>query len=54
MKIRVLELRDRFVASSDHVADLMVYWIQTILFGKMMEKCIVAGKSVVVQPAGVL
>jgi hypothetical protein len=52
--IQVHELRDRFVVSSDPVADLKVCWILRILFEKMGEKCIVAAKLVVVQPGEVL
>jgi hypothetical protein len=54
MRIQVLELRDRFVALSDHVADLKGCWIPMNLFGKTRVKCIGAAKLVVVQLAGAL
>jgi hypothetical protein len=54
MRIQALELKGRFVASSDHVADLKGYWILMILFERTGEKCIAAAKLVVVPPAVVL
>jgi hypothetical protein len=53
-RIRVLELRHRFVVSSDHVAGLMGYWILMILLGRKMEKCIAAAMLVAVQLVEVL
>jgi hypothetical protein len=53
-KIQLLELRDRFVASSDPAADLTVYWKLMILFEKTGEKYIAAVKLAVVQLAEVL